>query len=317
MATERTLPTIAKKRLIAVVGLLCLAAGGCVNPLAMMIASTPNRFNPLAGRSNPLPPMESLIADRHLWVDVGPPEAMLSVSIIEPAGGVPPRGTILVVHGIGARGLTMYHHARSLAKAGYRIVLPDLRGEGRSTGDFRTYGVLEGRDLSQVIDALERKRLVAGPIGVLGLSYGATTSIHLAACDPRVQAVVAVEPFGMVRPEIPHFSRVMLPGVGWLIPESKYHEALDQAGRIAGFDPDESDATDAIRLTNAPVLLIHGTNDLIVPYWNSVALSEAAPENSMRLPIKGGGHLSLWADLDGSVSAGTLLWFDHWLAQIE
>ncbi|NLF06882.1 MAG: hypothetical protein GX594_02750 [Pirellulaceae bacterium] len=50
MAAERILSPLAKKRLVAVVGLLRLASGGCAGPLAMIIAGTPNRCNPLAGR---------------------------------------------------------------------------------------------------------------------------------------------------------------------------------------------------------------------------------------------------------------------------
>ncbi len=211
----------------------------------------------------------------------------------------------------------MLPKARALARAGYRAVLVDLRGEGRSTGKFRTYGVQEARDLSQVIDALEREGMIAGPVGVLGISYGATTAIHLAALDPRVRAVVAVEPFGMLRPEISRFTKVMLPGVGWLISDKQYQRALDRAGEVAGFDPDRSDAVDAIRQTDAPVLLLHGTDDLIVPYWNSVLLQEADPENSVRIPVEGGGHFSLWADFDGSVAACARMWFDHWLAPAE
>ncbi|MBN1395160.1 MAG: alpha/beta fold hydrolase [Pirellulales bacterium] len=303
------------KLLVALLATACLTAGGCAGPLGFLIASAPNRFNPLAGRKNPLPPMEKLLADRHLWVEVGPPEATLSVSVLEPRTGNPPKGTIIVLHGIAARSITMYPQAMELAKAGYRSVLVDLRGEGRSTGKFRTFGVHEARDISQVIDALDGKGLISGPVGVMGLSYGATTSIHLAAIDPRVRAVVAVEPFGLLRPEIPHFSRTMLPGIGWLIPDSLYQKSLDEAGKTAGFDPDNSDAAAAIGRTDAPVLLLHGTSDMIVPYWNSVVLSQAASENSVRIPIEGGGHLSLWADFDGTVSGCARVWFDHWLSR--
>ncbi len=41
------------------------------------------------------------------------------------------------------------------------------------------------------------------------------------------------------------------------------------------------------------------------------------PLAGRRLSIAGGGHLSLWADLDGSVSTGAQLWFDHCLARAE
>ena len=82
---------------------------------------------------------------------------------------------------------------------------------------------------------------------------------------------------------------------------------------MAGFDPDGSDALDAIQRTSAPVLLLHGTDDQLVPYWNSVALTEAGCGHTERISIPGGGHVSLWFDLNGSVSKHMLEWFDRWL----
>lgn len=288
-------------------------AAGCTGPLAGVMVSAPNRLNPFAGDSNPLPPLESWVADRHLWVHVGPPEAALSVSIVEPADGAAPRGTVLVLHGIYTRSVTMLPQARALSRAGYRAVLVDLRGHGRSTGEYLTYGVQEAKDVSQVIDALEQQQLIAGEIGVWGISYGATTSIHLAACDSRVRAVVAVEPFGMVRPEIQHFGRLMMPEITCFVSDSKLQRILDRAAAKAGFDPDRSNAVDAIGRTSAPVLLVHGTDDWVAPYWNSVMLQQAAPDHSERIPIAGGGHTSLWFDCDGRVSSSAILWFDQWL----
>jgi pimeloyl-ACP methyl ester carboxylesterase len=283
---------------------------GCCSPLAMLIVSAPNHFNPLAGPANPVPPLESLWADQQVWVRVGPPEAWLSVSILEPKQREP-RGTIFVLHGIGARGCTMLPQAKAFVKAGYRAVLVDLRGQGRSTGKYITYGVREAHDLAQVLTAMEAHGRVAGKVGVFGISYGATTSIHWAAIDPRVEAVVAVEPFGMIRPEIPHFGRTLVPVVGWLIPDSKYQSALDEGASIAGFDPDHSDATEAIKKISAPVLLFHGTGDWIVPYWNSEALHAAAPENSELTPIEGGGHASLWFDCGSRISNASIQLYDR------
>jgi pimeloyl-ACP methyl ester carboxylesterase len=278
-----------------------------------MMVSAPNRFNPLAGDSIPLAPLESWAADRHLWVRVGPPEATLSVSVIEPAGGAAPRGTVLVLHGIYTRGITMLPQARALSQAGYRAVLVDLRGHGRSTGKYLTYGVQEAQDISQVIDSLEQQQLIAGEIGVWGISYGATTAIHLAACDSRVRALVAVEPFGMVRPEMRHFSYLLMPEIAYFISDSQFQRMVDEAAAKAGFDPDSSDAVDAIAQTSTPVLLVHGTDDWIVPYWNSVALQQAAPDSTERIPVIGAGHTSLWFDRNRHVSSSAILWFDRWL----
>jgi putative CocE/NonD family hydrolase len=228
--------------------------------------------------------------------------------VVEPSCGTnptPAKGTLLVVHGIYGRSLTMLHTAHRLAAAGYRAVLVDLRGHGRSTGNYLTFGTQEARDLSQVLDELQARGLADGPIGIYGVSYGATTSIHLAALDPRVRAVVAVEPFGMVRPELAHF--------GALVPRQTFEEALNQAGRTAGFDPRASDAADAIGRTSAPVLLMHGTDDWIVPYWNSVLLRQEAVAPCELVSFPQRGHQSLWLDWDGELARRAVAWFDRWL----
>jgi pimeloyl-ACP methyl ester carboxylesterase len=296
-------------------GALCIALllplfTACDAPLSMIMVSTPNRFNPLVGEVNPLPPIEAVGTDQQFTVSVGPPQAALSISVVEPSCDTGPqsaKGTILVVHGIFGRSVTMLHTAHRLAAAGYRAVLVDLRGHGRSTGDYLTYGTQEARDLSQVIDALQARGLADGPIGVYGVSYGATTSIHLAAIDWRVKAVVAVEPFSMVRPELAYIAP--------MVPPQTFEQALNEAGSTAGFDPNFSDAADAIGRTSAPVLLMHGTDDWIVPYWNSVLLHQEAATHSELVTFPLRGHQSLWLDYDGELARRAIAWFDRWLGR--
>lgn len=295
--------------------LTTIGAGGCCGSLAEVMVSTPNRLNPFVTETNPLPPVESVAGvDRQFRVKVGPPEASLSVSVIEPQAELgQPRGTILVLHGIHTRSFWMIRQAKELAKAGYRAVLVDLRGHGRSTGDFLTFGLQEAKDLSQVIDTLERRGLVAGRIGVYGVSYGATTSIHLAGGDPRVQAVVAVAPFSTMRDEVPQYGRTMVPG-GSMISDQTYQEAIDEAGRRAGFDPDRASAVEAIRQTSAQVLLMHGTNDWVVPQYHSIRLHEAARDHSQLVSVPWHGHAVIWFDPTGEVAVRTRAWFDRWLS---
>ena len=287
-------------------------------PLAEVIASVPNRINPWAAEANPLPPIERLLGvDRQFWVNVGPPQASLSVSVVEPRDkSQSPRGTILVLHGVLDRSAVMLPAARKLAEEGYRAVLVDLRGRGRSTGKYMTFGLQEAKDLSQVIDSLESRALLAGRLGVYGISYGATTSIHLAAIDRRVRAVVAIEPFSTAREEVPHFARVVAPGVGLLISDKTYQESLDEAGRIADYDPDEADAVKAIQRTSAPVLIMHGTNDWVVPHEQSERLHAAALDHSELELVPYLGHVTMWVDPGGHVADRTHDWFDRWLGDV-
>jgi pimeloyl-ACP methyl ester carboxylesterase len=293
---------------------VAVAATGCSRPAGYLAASAPNRFNPLVGAGNPLPKIEQLAGvDQTFQVPVGPPEASLSVSVVEPIEPGPPRGTVLVLHGIFIRSLFMMDTARMLSRAGYRAVLVDLRGHGRSSGQHLTYGIRESQDLSQVIDELQRRGLAEGPLGVYGLSYGATTAIHLAGRDPRIQAVVAVAPFATLRQELSHYMRASLVGLGDSFSEEAYQQVIDEAGRAGDFNPDEASAVAAIQRTAAPVLILHGTADNVIPYWHALQLQRAAPHNTEVVLIRDIGHISIWFDPTGDVASHTRGWFDRYL----
>lgn len=316
---EKKRDAFLRNRLVLlVVSLLLLITPGCMNPLAEAIGSAPNRLNPLVGPQNPLPPVELLAgASESFQVTVGPPEATLSVSIVEPPSinRIPPKSTILVLHGIVARGVWMMKTAKKLAESNYRVVLVDLRGHGRSTGKYLTYGLQEAKDLSQVINVLEERRLVVGKLGVYGVSYGATTSIHLAGLDHRINAVVAVAPFSTMRDEVPHFSRVLAPGLGIAIPEKTYQNAIDDVGHVANFNPDESSALKAIQKTTSPTLILHGKNDWFVPHVHGERLQAAAPDHCKLVSVPLHGHISIWLDPTNSIAKQAATWFDKHLTE--
>jgi pimeloyl-ACP methyl ester carboxylesterase len=196
-------------------------------------------------------------------------------------------------------------------------VLVDLRGHGKSDGQYLTYGVRESDDLVRVIDELEARRLVTGRLGVLGVSYGATTAIHLAGKDSRIDSVVAVAPFSTMRDVVPDFGRTVLPGVGSLVPDQALDAGVDEAGRQGDFDPNLSDACAAIQQTRARVLVIHGEEDWMVPTYHGKRLHEAAPDHSQLVLLPWTGHLTAWLDPLGQVGAETHRWFDTHLASHE
>ncbi|MFQ5734717.1 MAG: alpha/beta hydrolase [Planctomycetaceae bacterium] len=295
--------------------LLALLAGGCAESLGRAMVTAPHQFNPFARPKRYSPPVRyALGIDQQFEVDVGPPDATLAVSVVEPIDSKQPRGTILVLHGIWNESFWMLGTAKMLAEEGFRAVLVDLRGHGRSTGDWLTYGVREAKDLSQVIDALERRDLIAGNLGVYGISYGATTSIHLAGGDPRITAVVAVAPFSRMRDEVPDYARTMLPGVERFVSEDRLREAVDAAGRHADFNPDRSDAVAAIRRTRARVMILHGSDDWLVPPYHALRLYEAGRDHCEFVLLPMTGHVSIWFDADGEVARQTKRWFGRWLA---
>jgi pimeloyl-ACP methyl ester carboxylesterase len=202
---------------------------------------------------------------------------------VDPPNGSPARATVLVLHGIRDRKESMRPWGAMIAHAGYRAVLVDLRGHGRSTGDVLTYGVVDAADLSQLLDALVAHGRAAGPVGVMGHSYGAATAIEWAGRDARVAGVVAVAPFASLRDVVPGYT---------IAPFSPAFLArvVDRAGVMGGFDPAAASPLDAIARTRAPVLLVHGRGDGRIPPSHSERIHAAAPDHSELVLVDGAGH---------------------------
>jgi pimeloyl-ACP methyl ester carboxylesterase len=193
--------------------------------------------------------------NEQLRVELGPPDAVsLSMWVIESTG--PPLATVLVLHGIRSDKSALVAFAQRIAAQGFRAVIPDLRGHGRSSGDWISYGVREARDLSALLSELAKAGRLVEPVGVIGVSYGAAIGIQLAGVDPRVRAVVAVAPFRSLHTVVPDYVRHYLPLVWRLIPEAHIAAGVERGAEMAQFDPAAASPVAAIARTNAQILFI-------------------------------------------------------------
>lgn len=303
-------------RSLAALALLAatLAASGCTHFATAMMATAPNRFSTFVGDYAFQPSIDSMLGvDAEFKVKVGPPDATLAVTVIEPAANsapAGPRGTIVVLHGLGARGAWMQHTARRLTEGGYRAILVDLRGHGRSSGEWLGYGAVESRDLVQVADELAARGLIAGRLGVYGVSYGAATAIQWGAIDPRIEAVVAVAPFSTLRDVAPNVAQTVLPGVSHLVSVDDIDAAVMETSRLAETDLDQQHPLAAIPHVRGKVLLMHGLDDRLIPAWHSQRLRNASPHNTRLLLLPYMGHNAVWFDSEGRVAKHARDWFE-------
>jgi pimeloyl-ACP methyl ester carboxylesterase len=95
--------------------------------------------------------------------------------------GAPARGAVVLVHGSSARGASMHPLARRLARAGYAVLAPDVRGHGASgtRGRIAYVGQLED-DLEDLVRALD----VPEPRVLAGFSAGGGFALRFAG-GPR------------------------------------------------------------------------------------------------------------------------------------
>jgi alpha-beta hydrolase superfamily lysophospholipase len=283
-------------------GLVAAIVGGLVFAAATFAAVEAVAVRAIVHAPNAGHPPFAVLAGE-LAVEVGPPGAVLSVAVMDAPS---PRGTVFVLPGIRDSKESMRGWGEMLVGDGYRAVLVDLRGQGRSTGAYLTYGVQESADLSQVLDTLTAQNVVAGPFGVMGNSYGAATAIEWAAHDRRIEAVVAVSPFASLRAIVPAYGILPAPG-------SFVNRIIALAGDRGGFDPDAASPVDAIARTAAPVLLIHGRSDARIASWHSERIHEAGAGHSELVLVDGEGHETVGAAPRTHLADRSKRWFATYL----
>src|SRR5262249_39068068 len=105
---------------------------------------------------------------------------------------------VLLLHGRSRNRSVMLPYAEFLLGAGYNVLIMDARDHGDSGGALATYGYLEKRDETAIVNALELSENVKH-LFALGESMGAAVSLQAAAADPRIEAVVAEGAFRNLR----------------------------------------------------------------------------------------------------------------------
>ncbi len=285
-------------------------AGGTVT-VAYAVAHSPNGSTASAGND----PCPSELSDHGRAeaenFTVGSRPTAISTWRVEPETAA--RGTIVLLHGVRLDKHSMLPAARAFLDAGYRVVLLDLRGHGRSGGGYLTYGVDDAGDVSGVLDALESRGVALGPVGVHGFSYGAATALELAASDPRVRAVVAVASFASLRGVARDYVRWQLPAFEPAVPDLWLDSAVDLGALWAGFDADAAAPAHAAARTQVPVLIVHGSDDPQVSADNARAIAQSAPGRAELLLLPGETHASVLADGRGEIRKASTRWFDDHL----
>jgi pimeloyl-ACP methyl ester carboxylesterase len=115
----------------------------------------------------------------------------------KPAGLAPGerRAAFLVLHGFGSNSesASVTQPTRVLSEYGYVTLRFDMRGCGRSEGEFGRVICLEQvEDLGNALDFLARDPAVDPErIGVIGSSFGGAVAVYAGGINPRIAAVIS------------------------------------------------------------------------------------------------------------------------------
>lgn len=185
-----------------------------------------------------------------------------------------------------------------LHKQGFSVLVFDFRGNGESGDGPQSLAHHEQRDLTAAVDWVRARRPDAR-LAVVAFSMGAATAILAAADDPRIEALVLDSPFATMTDVVrAGFRRHRLPEP--LVPAAALVNRLRYGYGFGQVRP-----LDAIgRLAPRPVLLLHGTDDEVIPYEHATRLVAAAASGTIDLvTFDGVGHCGgYFADRPGYIA---------------
>lgn len=187
-----------------------------------------------------------------------------------------PKCTLLFSHGNAEDLGNVVPFMAQFHERGYSVLMYDYRGYGTSDGRPSTVHAKE--DAAAAYRWLvEEQKVNPGTIVSQGRSLGGAVAVWLAANRE----------------------------VGGVITEISFTSAFRVKTRWKLTPLDKFDSLKLIRRVGCPVLVIHGTDDRVIPFWHGKKVYDAAPEPKMHLWVGEGQHFD-YAYLDEETYFSTI-----------
>jgi pimeloyl-ACP methyl ester carboxylesterase len=204
---------------------------------------------------------------------------------------------LLLLHGGTGIGADWKHVFTGGEPAGFRVIVPDLRGHGRSTntpGAF-TFGQV-AKDVLALLDHLGISRASA-----IGMSAGAKTLLHVATQQPdRLDAMVLIS----ATPRFPDHARAAMAQLSvdtfsdadWKMHRQRHPRGDDQIrllfAQMRGLKDDYTDmafTAAQLGMIAARTLIVHGDRDPLYPVELALEMYRAIPRSALWI-VPNGGH---------------------------
>ena len=197
-------------------------------------------------------------------------------------------GVIVLLHGSGASRESMLPRARFLHRAGYSVVVVDMRAHGLSDGSATTFGGRESRDVRAVI-AEARRRFARQKLGAIGFSLGGA-ALLLGDTPADVDALVVEEVYSTID-DTAHrrLAATMGPVIASVLPWLLYAQMPWRFGVSRG----DLRPMDRIGAVAVPILVMGGDKDPFVPPDETRRLFHAAREPKALWIVPGAAHQDL------------------------
>ncbi len=204
----------------------------------------------------------------------------------------PQTATVLVLHGWGANMDMMLPLAQVFYEAGLNCLLLDARNHGHSPDDGISSLPQFADDCRAAILWLKQGERAKGPLALLGHSVGAGAVLLAAAKRDDVDAVISIasfaHPLWLMQRHLqrPYKSLILLRLLKPLV--------MAYTQWMIGHRFEDIAPMNAICDVKCPVLLVHGTNDQVIPISDMHAIENNCAEQKPEvLLIEGAGHESI------------------------
>ncbi|MEY8332307.1 alpha/beta hydrolase [Lachnospiraceae bacterium 47-T17] len=201
---------------------------------------------------------------------------------------------VLLLHGYTGWKEELYPFAYWYYEQGYHVLVPDLRAQGESGGDFIGMGWTDSADCGLWLDYILSRDKEAD-IVLHGQSMGASTALIMSGTElqrtlgeagAHIRAVIsdcaytdAYEMFGDKITE-------------WFgLPPFPFVDSACLMLRLrGGYDLRKASALDGVKTSRVPTLFIHGKNDALIDVGMAYELYDAAACEKELLIVEGAGH---------------------------
>jgi pimeloyl-ACP methyl ester carboxylesterase len=222
----------------------------------------------------------------------GPNHRALRGWFVVAPGDDRPRPAVLVIHGWNSAASLMLPIASLVHAAGAHALFLDARCHGRSDGDRFASMPRFAEDIDAGLRWLrDDARVMPCCVVLLGHSVGAGASLLAASRDLRVAGVVSIA--AMAHPGTLMRANMRARGV----PAPLITLILREIERTVGLPFDSFAPISTISRIRAPVLLVHGGRDNVVPPTDATRLARASAGRAQQLVVPEADHASLDAFL--------------------
>lgn len=182
----------------------------------------------------------------------------------------PGKPTLLYFHGNGDSLLSRLPRIERFSAAGYGVFMPAYRGYSGSEGTASEAALID--DAVTAYDVLQDKGISGKSIVLYGESLGTGVAIQLAE-KRKVQGIVLDAPYTSL-PDVAQLAYPFMP--------------------VRSFMTERFESRSHIQKLEVPILIMHGTEDQVIPISLGQKLFAAANEPKTFVAIKGAAHSNIY-----------------------